>query len=270
MPSAFVPDYPSTSSSSPKSQEVDLATATSEAEDEWNQIRAAVTVFCESLGPDFQPLPAEIDQPLTTPFGHAQHYRSYDISCLWLWYYVGLIVCVRAHPSMPPAMNMAAGVAARQTAEYAMEIGRIAAGLGPTSNLSTVSPSIGAALIESCVALFCAGVQYQEMNQRMWALSRLRDIEATTGWATAGVIANGLESGWEKAAAAGRGPPYARVRDLGSSDERVSGQSAGLPAQEPRDRRFVHFNPKSRVYWAIGVLGEQEDLTKDIDDLSLH
>jgi hypothetical protein len=75
-------------------------------------------------------------------------------------YYMALIACHRSHPSMPPATMMAAGIAARQTAFFATELGRIAAGIAPGCSMTLqVNPGVGAALIESSTCLFLAGVQ---------------------------------------------------------------------------------------------------------------
>jgi len=57
---------------------------------------------------------------------------------------------------------MAAGIAARQTASFANELGRIAAGIAPDCSSTTqVNPTVGAALIESSTCLFVSGVQVQ-------------------------------------------------------------------------------------------------------------
>lgn len=55
---------------------------------------------------------------------------------------------------------MASSIAALQTHDFALLIGRIAAGIQPTLNIaSEVSPAVTAALIESTICLFFSGVQ---------------------------------------------------------------------------------------------------------------
>jgi hypothetical protein len=73
---------------------------------------------------------------------------------------MGLILCHRYHPTMPPAATMAAGMAARHTGSYANEIGRISAAIAPhASQVEQVSTGVGAGLIECTFGLFIAGVQ---------------------------------------------------------------------------------------------------------------
>lgn len=60
---------------------------------------------------------------------------------------------------MPPAAMQAAGMAAKDTATYANQIGRIASGLWADSPRSTPDPLLVAALIECSFCLFVAGVQ---------------------------------------------------------------------------------------------------------------
>jgi hypothetical protein len=141
---------------------------TAEADEEWQEIRGAFNVLGDSFGPDFQALGPECSQPIQTPFGPALQYRTYGIGGIWMSYYMGLILCHRAHPSMPPAAMMAAGVAARETAFFANEIGRIAAGISPNSSAMTqVHTGVGAGLIESCFGLFVAGVQVRSSNSNI-------------------------------------------------------------------------------------------------------
>jgi hypothetical protein len=138
---------------------------TVEAVEEWHEIRGAFSVLADCFGPDFQALGPECSQPIQTPFGPALQYRTYGIGGIWMSYYMGLILCHRAHPSMPPAAMMAAGVAARETAYFANEIGRIAAGIAPNSSvMAHVHTGVGAGLIESTFALFVAGIQVREPN----------------------------------------------------------------------------------------------------------
>ncbi|KAI9714642.1 MAG: hypothetical protein M1812_006307 [Candelaria pacifica] len=255
----------STSFSPPKQQyDLDLEAATVEAEEEWKEIKAAFRVFEDCLGPDFKPLSPEYMQPLTTPFGPALYYRTYSVACIWVLYYTGLILIERAHPAMPPAMFQAAGVAARQTARYANEIGRTCAGLGPTSANTPLNPSLAAALMESTMGLFFAGVQIQDPAQRGWIVSRLLDITRRTGWGSSETVAAGCETAWQKMAERGKGPPYQRTMNRSTRDDRVSGNtpSTGEPPKDNSDRRFVTVDPNARVHWAMGLLALEEDIQK--------
>lgn len=139
---------------------IELDQAGIDAGEEWQEIRNALAIFAEALGEEFQPLSAEYCTPIISPFGPALQYRTYAIAGIWLNYYMALIICHRAHPSMPPAATMAVGVAAAQTVPFAGELGRIAAGIAPGCHQKLeVPPAIGAALIESATPLFVAGVQ---------------------------------------------------------------------------------------------------------------
>jgi hypothetical protein len=138
----------------------DLEASTAAAMQEWDSICQALDRFKSYLGPDFDPMDPEIEPPAVTPFGPCLRYRTYSIAGIWMNYYMGLILLYRAHPSMPPIAMQAAGKAARQTAGWANDIGRIAAGLhDECSNVTAVSTLIGAAFIECCFCLFVAGVQ---------------------------------------------------------------------------------------------------------------
>lgn len=159
LPMGFEPSRED-SPRSTQSDDMDLQARTQEAEEEWQEIRTAFGVLENYFGEDFQALGPEFSEPRDTPFGPALTYRTYAIAGIWMNFYMGLIACHRSHPSMPPAAMMAAGIAARQTASFANELGRIAAGIAPDCSLTTqVSPTIGAALIESSTCLFVSGVQ---------------------------------------------------------------------------------------------------------------
>jgi hypothetical protein len=146
--------------SSTQSDDFDLQIQTQEAEEEWQDIRNTFTVLEEHFGEDFQALGPEFSTPVQTPFGEALQYRTFGIAGIWMHYYMALIVCHRAHPSMPPAAMMAAGISAQQTTFFANQLGRIAAGIAPDCSMTAqVNPSVGAALIESCTCLFVSGVQ---------------------------------------------------------------------------------------------------------------
>jgi hypothetical protein len=145
---------------STQSDEIDLQVQTQEAEEEWQEIRNAFSVLEDYFGEDFRALGPEFSEPMETPFGPALMYRTYGIAGIWMNFYMGLIACHRAHPSMPPAAMMAAGIAARQTSSFANELGRIAAGIAPDCSMTTqVNPTVGAALIESSTCLFVSGIQ---------------------------------------------------------------------------------------------------------------
>ncbi len=145
---------------STQSDEMDLRAQTQEAEEEWQEIRNAFSVLEDYFGEDFQALGPEFSEPMETPFGLALKYRTYGIAGIWMNFYMGLIACHRSHPSMPPAAMMAAGIAARQTASFANDLGRIAAGIAPDCSMTAqVNPTVGAALIESSTCLFVSGIQ---------------------------------------------------------------------------------------------------------------
>lgn len=170
LPMGFSPTY----SSSPQSSEggdMDLEAQRLEAEEEWQDIRNAFSVLEDHFGEDFQPLGEEFSTPVQTPFGLALQYRTFGIAGIWMNYYMGLISCHRAHPSMPPAAMVAAGMAARKTTFFANELGRIAAGIASSdlSMTTQVNPGVGAALMESTMCLFLAGVQVSlQSSSRMF------------------------------------------------------------------------------------------------------
>ncbi|KAI9865197.1 MAG: hypothetical protein M1813_002517 [Trichoglossum hirsutum] len=261
MPEGFINEPVSPASS--EDDGLELEAATIEAEKEWEDIRQALWIFEESLGPDYKYLSSEYQQPLATPFGPARYYRTYSIACIWAYYYTALILHHRTHPSMPPAAMMAAGVAAQQTTEYANEIGRICAGLIPTNHSGQVSPALGGVIAECVIPLFFAGIQYRDAGQRVYTVSKLREVARMTGWQSATAVAAGCESSWVRQGQLGKGPPYLRTRDLWAKDERVSGNLPGPndPVVDSNsDRRFIQVNPRARVHWAIGIIGVEEDM----------
>ncbi|KAK8431264.1 hypothetical protein IWX49DRAFT_607894 [Phyllosticta citricarpa] len=295
MPAAFAssttqsmpsPAPSAPSSSSPIQTQADLEAATSAALSEWTTIRAALTTYASYLGPAFAPLSPEHCTHIPTPFGPALQYRSFDIAVLWAQYHMLTIILARCHPSMPPAAIMAAAVAASTTAGPANDIGRIAAGVMPPplpssappserAKLAELNPSIGAALIEVIMPLFFAGIQYTEHAQREWLVTHVADIENRTGWASAGLVANGCQKVWERAGRAGRGPVWVYRREGASKDERRSGRKSDNAVGSPRedgaggaadadatDRRFVWTNPATRVHWAMGILSAEEDVIR--------
>ena len=278
LPMGFDKQYRETtppSATSSTAGEADLDKQKQEAEEEWQEIRSMFSMFAEHLGEEFQPLGAEYTPPVQTPFGPALQYRTYGIAGIWMNYYMGLIACHRAHPSMPPAAMMAAGIAARQTGQMANELGRIAAGIAPEIDVSTkktVSPTIGAGLIESTAPLFVAAIQYQDPAQRLWTVTRLINIARLSGWQTAHAIATGCETSWVKTGEAGMGPPWTRkVAEKGEwgEDGRESIWSTGRRIDRAgQDRDFggeLVVARTDRVYYALGVLG----LEKDFDNLEV-
>jgi hypothetical protein len=160
LPMGFQGSFESQTPPKPEDNFIDLETQRIEAEEEWHDIMNAFSILEDHFGEDFQPLGPEFSRPIESPFGTALQYRTYAIAGIWMNYYMALIVCHRAHPNMPPAAMMAAGMAARQTASFANEVGRVAAGIAPyCSNASQVTPGVGAGLIETSFCLFIAGVQ---------------------------------------------------------------------------------------------------------------
>lgn len=179
MPAGFSPPR----EASPRSNdpdERDIEVLTAEAFQEWESLVVAFENFGTYFGPEFQALPEDFHPPTQTPFGPAAHYRTYSIAGIWLNYYMGYIMLYRAHPDMPPVAMMAAGLAARTTAPYAIEIGRIAAGLEENiSCLQTVSTMMGSALIESAFCLFVAGVQVKDSLPFLILLLTLSHVHAS-------------------------------------------------------------------------------------------
>jgi hypothetical protein len=273
MPSSYQNQgYTSTPSPQSDRSDYDLAAATQTAVEEWNQIKSALHIFQSHFGPQYQPLDAELYQPIHTPFGPATIYRSQDIANLWALYYMAYIIALRSHPHMPPAAIMAAGITAHQTAELAQKIGRIAGGIVPPIPGQELNPGLGAALCEVSMPLFFAGVQYQAPSQRHWLVTSLRNIEARTGWASVGMIAQGCETSWIKAFEAGRGAPWERTRmewhvDVGTTkDNRIGRENDSLEGDggpvenaDLTDRRWAARNPATRVHWAMGLLSVEED-----------
>ncbi|KAF2217816.1 hypothetical protein CERZMDRAFT_63943 [Cercospora zeae-maydis SCOH1-5] len=278
MPSSYTSSNPHTTPTPagaypPGAFENDLPQATQEALDEYTHIQQALDLFEQSLSrsPAFQPLESGSYHSAETAFGPAYFFRTYDIGCLWAFYHMAMIIAIRAHPHMPPAAHMAAGVAAQETRHHAMEIGRIVAGIVPGPDDQPLNPSLGAALCDSCMPSFFAAVQYQDARQRYETVTRIFSIARRTGWGSAELIANGCETAWVKAAAVGRGPPYTRIvraHHTNSEDPRLTGSWERLdPRSAPvdgddADRRLVKTKKEARLNWAIGVMGVEEDVEK--------
>ncbi|CAL3965201.1 unnamed protein product [Diplocarpon coronariae] len=262
LPMGFEPSADGCPQNTQNKENGDLHTQTRTAQEEWQEIRSGFDLIESHLGEDFQALGPEYSAPIETPFGPALQYRTYGIAGIWMNFYMGLIACYRAHPDMPPAAMMAAGITACQTAGYANQIGRIAAGIAPDLSMTTeVSPSVGAALIESSTCLFVSAVQYQDPAQRDWTVCRLGDIARRTGWQTALAISLGCETCWVKMSEMGRGPVYTRateavlVPDVWTSSRRIDKAMEGKTNEE---KKMVIENP-DRVQYALGVIGIEED-----------
>ncbi|GAB7346037.1 hypothetical protein MBLNU457_4806t1 [Dothideomycetes sp. NU457] len=268
MPSSYSQHALRTASVSPiQTDHVDLELKTRAALNEWEQIRNAVLHFRSTLGPDYQPLETRSFQ---TPFGPALVYRSYDISCLWSYYFLTMIVLVRAHPDMPPHAQVAAGVAAYQTREFANDIGRAAAAFTLPPEQEIMTPTLMAAITDHSLPMFFAGVQYQSPLQREWLVTRMYDVERRCGFASAGTMALGCQGAWIKAFEAGRGPPHEmrfnvhRVEDhFLRTSARDQGRYGTIDPEAEEDdctdRRFVKVKPEARMHWGIGLLGTEDD-----------
>lgn len=217
LPSGFV-DGARDRRSSPQEDDHSQDVTYTEAEQEWEEILSAMDTLVDAFGRHFEPLPADVTQSIPTPFGPALQYRTHTVAVIWGFYYAARILLYRLHPSMPPAMMMAAGVAAATTAEYAQIIGRITGGIyyPQRYNLQagSLSPTLGSSLTEMTVPIFFAGVQYMDPAQRGWTIAKLRDISRLTGWKTSEAIASGCEKAWTVAARQGRGPPYDRTAEV--------------------------------------------------------
>jgi len=282
----------------PLPEYADLPSSYDSAIQEWDNINAAHATIAQVLSSteSFAPLPPELqvippgETSTMTPFGPALVHRSYDISVLWTLLHLAKIILLRSHPAMPPAMMMAAGVCAQATGPYATLIGRITAGMQlPTS--ADLSPFLGSVLQESTMSMFFAGVQYQDPAQREWTITRLLEVDRRTGWASAGIIARGVETSWEKAADMGRGPPYKRrTRRVGEDGPLVLEEEGGSPStwrhherdnavaqgarmeemvQDTSDERRYIVKPRM-VTWARNVFGTEEDLQAGMERIGLQ
>jgi hypothetical protein len=234
---------------------------------EWTELKIALNTWKSHLGPHFQPMPEGVYLPTMTPFGFALSYRSHDVGVIWAMYYMACIILERAHPYMPPAAMMAAGVASRQTAEFAQQIGKIIGGIVPPEMGPDLSPNLGACLCECSLPLFFAGVQYQDPTQRAWLVSLLRNVEIRTGWKSVGMVAQGCETAWEKAFEMGQGAPYKRTVDQWHVDTasdsrvaRITGNYTAVDPSSPENTNPGQLNSQgARVHWAMGILSAAED-----------
>lgn len=264
IPTGFSPPREA-SPQSETQEEIDFEASTAAALSEWESIRETLEMFRTLLGQDFEALGPEYEPPISSPFGTALKYRTYSIASIWMNYYMGLIVLHRAHPSMPPVAMAAAGMAARQTAPYANQIGRIICGLEDLTKMDKISTLLGGVSIESSFPLFVAAVQYQDMTQRHWTVRRLQSVARLTGWQSARQIAIGCETGWTKAASMGRGPPYESPADseevpssIWDKPRRISDRIREL---DNVDERLV-LSSSERPQYAVGLLSMEADLEK--------
>jgi hypothetical protein len=299
--------------SSPKSDsadEQDFDDLTAAAYREWEGIQVALEAFRSHLGADFEPLAPDVHPVSMTPFGPALRYRTYSIAGIWMNYYMGMINLHRAHPEMPPVAMMAAGMSAKHTMKFAMDIARIAHGLEENAAvIQEVSTLVSASFIESAFCLFVAAVQvchvipihenlphlplfptfpppwdkifqqqshtltaskkqYQSDAQRHWLIQHLHHIARLTGWQSARQIADGCESAWARAAAAGRGPPYTRSSDLVTSSSEMTTSVWGNPRridrriQEMDDDTVLVLAKEEKAHYALGIIGVQEDMER--------
>lgn len=266
IPKGFSPPR-EVSPQSDSHEDVDMETSTAAAMREWEAIRQQFDVFRAHLGPDFEPLGPEFDTPVSSPFGPALQYRTYSIAGVWMNYYMGLIVLHRCYPTMPPIAMVAAGMAAQQTAPFAIQIGRIVAGIGgeDMGTMSSINTLLGCVSIESSFPLFVAAVQYQDTAQRHWTVRRMHNVARLTGWQSARQIANGCESGWVKAANLGRGPPYESPPDLEEAPPSIWNQPRRIIDRvrelEEVEERLV-LSSSERPHYAVGLLSVEADLEK--------
>jgi hypothetical protein len=263
---------------SPRHSNLDEETA--DARREHASISEAFDVFHASLGQEMQPLPHEGAQ-LSSPFGPKIQYAGPEIACMWAHYHIGRILLHRLHPDMPPAAMVAAGVTAHLTKTEAQIVGQICAGLlasipAAGSAQEALSPRHAASLMEISFAILFAGVQYTEMSQRGWVISKLHDIAQMTGWSTSAAVAAACEISWERMGQAGKGPPYVRSLDRNNKDERVNGHLRRLAPMLSasitdaagdhnaqilgHDRGLISKSTSSRVHWAMGLLSVEEDV----------
>ena len=242
--------------------ELELDAATEKAEREWEDIQQALDLFENSLGQAWQTLAADEAPAITTPFGVALQYRTYNMAGLWSFFYMGRIIAERTKPSMPAASMMAAGIVSGRTAKLANTIGRICFGLQLPPRDQPLNPTYGSALAEMMLPLFFAGVQYIDPHQRAYTIERLRYITENIGQDSASLIAAGLETVWSKMAESGRGPKYEKT--VGVSIEYSVNAGSDYPREKggcrvSKERGVVHLQPDTRVAWAGGVMSLEED-----------
>lgn len=261
LPLAFQDNSSHSTSSSDQDNDGGEDMTYDDAEDEWERILAAFDAFAHALGHDFMPLP-ETTPPTFTPFGRALQYLTKKIAVLWGFYYTGRILLLRLHPSMPPAMMVAAGVAAPATAAYAQTIGKIAASVYNPQLLNIgpdkLSPTQGCYMAEMTVPIFFSAVQYTDPSQREWTVVNLRNVSRLTGWKSSDAIASGCERSWVVAATQGRGPPYQPTSE--ARRQPTTDPSLQQAPCHNTERRFVSVSKSNRLHWAMGILSLEDDV----------
>lgn len=99
----------------------------------------------------------------------------------------------------------------------------------------------------------------------------MHDVARLTGWQSARQIATGSESAWTKAAQLGQGPPYSPPDNVDRSDPSVGAPSIwGQPRSIQNRIQEVSADEgnklvlakSERAFYALGLLGVQEDLEK--------
>ncbi|KAL0944266.1 C6 finger domain-containing protein [Colletotrichum truncatum] len=267
LPMGFSPPRDESPSPPDTHEDFDTDLAEAAALREWESLREAFEVLRSQFGPEFEPLGPEYCDHRETPFGPTLQYRTFSVAGIWMNYYMGLIHLYRAHPKMPPAAMIAAGIQAQHTTKFALEMGRIAAGLTDDISIATeVSTLVGAALIESAFCLFVGGIQYREDAQRHWLVRRMHDVARLTGWQSARQIADGCESGWKKAAAMGRGPPYTRdpslitviPQSVWTSPRRIGARLELLDG----DDKVLVVAKAERAHYALGLISVEQELER--------
>lgn len=94
----------------------------------------------------------------------------------------------------------------------------------------------------------------------------MHDIARLTGWQSARQIAEGCESGWKKAAAMGRGPPYARDPSLQtvvppsvwSNPRRIGARIEQLDS----DDTVLVVAKSERAFYALGLISVEEEMER--------
>lgn len=220
---------------------------------EWNAIRAAYETLQRVLPADFEPLQRDNGPSDELPFdGPALVLQSHDIALFWAYYYLGLIICLRSHPSLPLGVHAAAQGAARQTAPYVDMIGRIAAGLKMGADSAPGDTGLLTAFSDCTLALFFCGVQLVDYKQRQWTAQILHEIGRRSGWASATKCARGLEQVWARAA--DRGADAA-------SRPGVAAKKGASPEGESRRRNTEERTEADRTDdWRKGISMSMRDL----------
>lgn len=252
---------------------------------EWENIRHAFDFFESQLGAEFRHLSPEYTDSRDYPFGPVLQYRTFSVAGIWMNFYMGLIHLYRSHPTMPPAAMQSVGISARKTAEYAIQIGRIAVGLSDDlRHVNEINTVTAAALIESAFCMFVAAVQvrivslfcvcmkianrkqYRDDEQRKWVVRRMYDITRLTGWQSARQIADGCESSWIKAAQLGKGPPYVRATDYNVAQPEFVWHTARRidrriqEVEYSGEERRIVLARSERTHYALGLLGVEDDM----------